>query len=156
MCSKVTVTRKNLDKTQNELARARVGCFECQTVGLYLVFHTSRGLVQYIDIRRGLSSESLKDWSLPVGPLVARLDGIELTEPLLIDTVDCWEWLRADADRVVRRLLMDCWLLNGRYVPPPPLPLSPMPPTGRMMPRPLPLLPPMTVDGAEIDGWCWS
>lgn len=49
-----------------------------------------------------------------VGPLVARLDGIELTEPLLIDTVDCWEWLRADADRVVRRLLMDCWLLNGR------------------------------------------
>lgn len=51
---------------------------------------------------------------LPVGPLVARLDGIELTEPLLIDTVDCWEWLRADADRVVRRLLMDCWLPNGR------------------------------------------
>lgn len=50
---------------------------------------------------------------LPVGPLVARLDAIELTEPLLIDTEECWEWLRADADRALRMLLMDCWLLYG-------------------------------------------
>lgn len=38
---------------------------------------------------------------LPVGPLVARLEAIELTDPLLIDTDDCWEWLRADDGRLI-------------------------------------------------------
>lgn len=28
--------------------------------------------------------------------LVARLEAIELTEPLLIDTDECWEWLSDD------------------------------------------------------------
>lgn len=38
---------------------------------------------------------------LPVGPLVARLEAIELTDPLLIDTDECWEWLRADDGRLI-------------------------------------------------------
>lgn len=42
---------------------------------------------------------------LPVAPLVARLDAIELTDPLLIDTDDCWLWLRAE-DGLGRV----CWL----------------------------------------------
>lgn len=41
-----------------------------------------------------------------MGPLVARLEAIELTDPLLIDTDD---WLDRTDDAV---RLRDCWLLN--------------------------------------------
>ncbi len=46
--------------------------------------------------------------SLPVGPLVAWLEAIELTEPLLIDTDECWEWPRDDAT-LLRELLLNPW-----------------------------------------------
>jgi len=54
---------------------------------------------------------------LPVAPLVARLDAIELTDPLLIDTDDCWLWLRAE-DGLGRV----CWLpkwTSAEDCPPP-------------------------------------
>lgn len=41
---------------------------------------------------------------------MARLEAIELTDPLLIDTDDCWEWLRDEVGRAI-----DCWLLKVIY-----------------------------------------
>lgn len=38
-------------------------------------------------------------FQLPFVPLAVRLDAIELTDPLLIDTEDCWLWLKAEFER---------------------------------------------------------
>lgn len=46
----------------------------------------------------------------PVGPLVARLEAMLLTDPLLIDTVEWWPWPIPRADEAAR--LRDCWLLK--------------------------------------------
>lgn len=48
------------------------------------------------------SAKARLEQCLPVAPLVARLEAIELTDPLLIDIDDvdcCGLWLRAELDR---------------------------------------------------------
>lgn len=54
---------------------------------------------------------------LPVAPLVARLDAIELTDPLLIDTDDCWLWLRAE-DGLGRVCWLPKWTSAEDCLPP--------------------------------------
>lgn len=38
-------------------------------------------------------------WYVPGTPEVVKFDAIELTDPLLIETDDCWEKLSADVGR---------------------------------------------------------
>lgn len=74
-----------------------------------------------LEVAVAMGRELLSPLSPPidraVAPLVARLDAIELTDPLLIDTDDCWLWLRAE-DGLGRV----CWLpkwTSAEDCPPP-------------------------------------